>query len=124
MRDKLTNATKFTYLTDALKDGPALNIIEGLVQMADSYMYSEAVSCLQNHDDRPLLVHQAHIRAILNIPSLRDGSGQELRLFHDLANQHLRPLKVAKHDSFVSLVMAIFEDKMDQTRMCKWQKYR
>ena len=100
-RTKLSDVIKLAYLRDALKDGPALNIIEGLAQTADNY--NKAVSCFRQCYDRPHLIHQAHVCAILNIPSLIDGNGKEFCQFHDITNQHLQVLKVAKHNSFESL---------------------
>ena len=86
-------------------------------------MYNKAVSRLQHHYNKPHLIHQAHIHSILNVPSLIDDDGKELCQFHDIANQYLRVLKVVKHDSFKSLVTAIFKAKMDQVMMQKWQRY-
>ena len=42
---------KLTYLRDALKDGPARNVIQGLTQSAESYQ--EAIRCLQDRYNRP-----------------------------------------------------------------------
>ena len=114
-KDELSDAIKLPYLRDALKDGLALHIKEGLALTADNY--SEAVNCLRQHYDGPPLIHQAHVRAILNILSLIDGNGKELCQFYNVANQDLRALKVVKRDSFESLITAILETKMDQTTM-------
>ena len=86
-RAKLSDAIKLAYLKDAVKDGPPLNIIEGLAQTAENC--NEDVNCLLHHYDRPCLIHQAHIHGILNISLLIDCNGKELRQFHDIANQHL-----------------------------------
>ena len=43
--------------------------------------------------DCPRLIHQMHVRLILEIPALEEGSGRELRRMHDTAQQHLRALK-------------------------------
>ena len=120
-RAELSDAVKLAYLRDVLKDGPAPNVKEGLAQMDDNY--SEAVSCLQHCYDRPRLIHQAHICAILNIPSLIKGNGKEFSQFRNRTNQHLQALKIMRHDSFESLVTANLEAKMDQTTMQEWQRY-
>lgn len=46
----------------------------------------KAISCLKVH-------HEAHVRKILEIPNLKDGSGKELRHLHNITLQHLRALK-------------------------------
>ncbi len=95
-RSKLSNAEKLTYLRHALKDGSAKHVVEGLSSSGDHY--GEAVDCLRKRYDRLRLLHQAHVRAILEVPALKDGIGKELRRLHDTVNQHLRALKAMDHD--------------------------
>jgi len=76
-RSNLSPAEKLTYLKHAVKDGPAKHVVEGLSGSGDQY--KEAVDCMRKRYDRPRLLHQAHVRAIINAPSLKDGSGKELR---------------------------------------------
>ncbi len=95
-RSKPSNAEKLTYLRHALKDGSAKHVVEGLSNSGDHY--EEAVECLRKRYDRPRLLHQAHVRAILEVPALKDGNGKELRRLHDTVNQHLRALKAIDHD--------------------------
>ena len=40
----------------------------------------------------------AHVRKIVEIPNMKDGSGKELRRLHDTALQHLRVLRAIGHD--------------------------
>ena len=58
-KSQLNDSDKLTYLRDALKDGPARYVIEGLTQMADSYQ--EAVRCLKDRYNRPRLIHHEHV---------------------------------------------------------------
>ena len=46
----LVEIDKLTYLhvRDLLKDGPARNVIQGLTQMAESYMYQLTIKCLKD----------------------------------------------------------------------------
>ena len=74
-RAELSDAINLAYLRDAMKDGLTVYFLEGLAQTADNY--SEAVSCLRQCNDRPCLIHLAHVYAILNIPLLIDGNGME-----------------------------------------------
>ena len=61
-RDQLSDAEKLAYLKDALKDGFAECIIQGLTQIAGTY--DKVFKCLLNRYDRPRLIDQAHVRAI------------------------------------------------------------
>ena len=56
------------------------------------------MECLHDRYDRPRLIHQAHVRKILEVPSLKDSSGKELRKFHDTMKQHVRALKTMGHE--------------------------
>ena len=73
----ISNTEKLVYLRYSLKDGSAKNIIESL------WWPIQATDSLKAQYDRPQIIHQAHIREIYELPSLRDGSGKELRQFHD-----------------------------------------
>ncbi len=83
----LSDTGKLVYLRHALKDGTAKRVIEGLSRSGDQY--TEAVTCLRSRYDRPRLIHQTHVKKIVEIapPPPRDGSGRELRHLHDTA-QH------------------------------------
>ena len=117
---QLSDSKKLVYLREAVKDRPAKSAIEGLSQ--SSYSYSEAIDCLAQRYDRPRLVHQAHVRAIVEAPTLHDGSGRELQRLHDVANQHLRALKTLGSDPSGEFVTSLLELKLDRVTMCEWQK--
>ena len=71
-RTDLANAEKImVYLQNALKDNAARCTIGGLTKSGEHY--EEAVRCLQARYDRPRMVHQAHVRRIIDAPSLNDG---------------------------------------------------
>lgn len=65
------------YLQNALKGGPARDAIVCLTHSAENY--KEAVKCLKERYDRPRMIHQAHVKALLGAPSLQTGSGREIR---------------------------------------------
>ena len=81
-----------------MKDGPAERVIQGLPQSVDTY--DDAIECLQNRYDRPGLIHQAHVRAIVDVPFLKEGNGKELRCLYDVLLQHYRALKAMNEDKF------------------------
>ena len=91
----LIDSDKLAYC-HALKGGSAKSVIEGLSRSGDHY--NEAVTCLKSRYDRPRLIHQAHVRKILETPNLKDGSGRELCRLRDAAQQHLRALKALGHE--------------------------
>ena len=70
----LTPSKKLTYLKRSVKDGSARHVVEGLSGSGDQY--TEAVDCLRQRFDRPRLLHQAHVRAVVNATSVKDGSGK------------------------------------------------
>lgn len=120
-RANLSNAEKLVYLQQAVKNGSAKNAIEGLSRSGDNY--HEAVDCLMSRYNRPRLIHRAHVRVIMEAPSLKDGSGKELRRLHDVIQQHLRALKSMKCEPSSSFLTSILELKLDVDTMFEWQKH-
>ena len=90
-RTNLSDAGKLVYLQQSLRDGPAKRSIEGLSRSGECY--PEAIECLKSRYDRPRLIHQTHVRMILEAPPLKSGDGRELRRLHDTVQQHIRALK-------------------------------
>ena len=95
-RTHLTDPEKLAYLRQSLKNGPARHVIEGLSGSGNDY--AEAVECLQKRYDKPRLLHQAHVRAIIEAPGPKEGNGKELRRLHDVCSQHLRALKAMGYE--------------------------
>jgi len=117
-RSNLSNSEKLVYLQQAVKNGSAKNAIEGLSRSGDHY--HEAVDCLLSRYNRPRLIHRAHVRVIMDAPSLKDGSGKELRRLHDTIQQHLRALKSMKCEPSASFLTSVIELKL---AMFEWQKH-
>ena len=120
-RGKLSDPEKLAYLKHALKDGRVKTVVEGLSGSGENY--KEAVDTLRKRYDRPRLIHQAHVRAIVDAPSLKDSNGRELRRLHDAVSQHLRALKTMDCEPSGSFVTSLLELKLDTTTMFEWQKY-
>ena len=118
-RSSLSDPEKLVYLQHSLKDGSARNVIEGLSRSGENY--SEAVKCLKARFDRPRLIHQTHVRMILEAPTLKDGSGKELRRLHDTAQQHLRALKAMGHEPPGPFITSLLEIKLDTNTILEWQ---
>ena len=120
-RSNLADSEKLIYLQQSLKNGSAKSAIEGLSRSGEYYM--EAVECLKARYDRPRLIHQTHVRMILEAPSLKDGSGKELRRLHDTVQQHLRALKAMDYEPSGPFITSVLELKLDVNTMFEWQKH-
>ena len=112
-----------TYFRDALKDGPARNVVQGMTQTAQSYQ--EAVNCLKDRYDRPRLIHYKHVRSILQAPPLKANNGRELRKLYDLwnHNQHIREIKafdVYNLNTFLTIPMEL---NVDEVTKLQWMEY-
>ena len=120
-RSSLSDSEKLVYLQHALKDGSAKHVIEGLSRSGEHY--TEAVRCLTSRYDRPRLIHQTHVKMILEAPSLKEGTGRELRRLHDTVQQHLRALKAMDYEPSGPFITSTLELKLDPTTTFEWQKH-
>ena len=117
----ISDAQKLVYLRHSVKDGSAKGIIDGLSHSGEQY--PEAIECLRTRYNRPRLIHQAHVRKILEVPTLKEGNGKELRHLHDVAQQHLRALKSMGYEPSGTFITSVLELKLDQGTMFEWQKH-
>ena len=117
-RTTLTDSEKLAYLRHALKGSSARSVIEGLSRSGEHY--DEAITCLKSRYNRPRLIHQAHVRKMLETPNLKDGSGKELCRLHDTAQQHLRALKAIGHEPSGAFMTEL---KLDTNTIFEWQRY-
>ena len=120
-RSTISQEEKLMYLQNAIKDRTAKNLIAGLTKTSDHY--EEAVRCLRERYDRPRQIHQTHVRRIIEAPSLKDGTGKEIRALHDLVLQHLRALKALGHEPSQAFITSLLEMKLDPTTMFEWQRH-
>ncbi|XP_064396444.1 uncharacterized protein LOC135343372 [Halichondria panicea] len=120
-RTTIPKEEKLMYLQNAIKDKTAKNIIAGLTKSSDHY--DEAIKCLKERYDRPRQIHQTHVRHIVEVPALRDGTGKEIRALHDIVTQHLRALKSLGHEPSQAFITSLLEMKLDSTTMFEWQKH-
>ena len=120
-KDRLSVAEKLAYLRHAVKDGPAKYVIEGLTGSGNNY--AEAVECLKRQYNRPRLLHEIHVKAIVEAQTLKDGTGKELRRLHDCLVQHLRALTAMGYGPSASFITALIQLKLDQNTRFEWQRY-
>ena len=109
------------YLRSALKDGTAKGMIEGLSHSGEQY--AEAVSTLKTSYDRPRLLHQTHVRLIMEAAVLKKGTWKELRRLHDMVQLHLRALSSMDYGPSGPFITSIIELKLDPTTLFEWQKF-
>ena len=91
----LNETDKLMHFQDALKDGPARFVIEGLTQT--SKIYEEAIKCLKEWYNCPHLVEEEHIHSIVDVVPIKNGSNKELCRFYDAETPHCRALEAAKN---------------------------
>ena len=115
-RPHFSDAEKLVYLQQSLKGASAKSVIEGFSRSGECY--EKAVKCLKARYDRPRLIHQTHVRLIVEALPLKEGSGKELRKLHDAVQQHLHTLKQWAVNHLSPLLR-----QLDQTTMFEWQKH-
>lgn len=121
-RSNLSDPEKLVYLQQhSLKNGSAKRAIEGLSRSGEHYI--EAIECLKARYDRPRLIHQTHVRMILEAPPLKDGSGKELRRLYDAVQQHVRALKAMDYEPSGPFITSVLELKLDVNTMFEWQRH-
>ena len=120
-RANLSDAEKFVYLQRSLEGGSARSVIQGLSGTGENY--SKAFECLKSRYDRPRLIDQSHVKAILETPSLKDGSGKELRHLHDTLQQHLHALDATECDPLSRFITSTIQLKLDPNTLFEWQKH-
>ena len=96
-------------------------MIEGLSRSGECY--NEAIDSLRARYDHPRLIHQTHVKKIMEATALKDSSGRELRRLHETVQQHIQALKAMGHDPPGPFVTLLIELKLDTTTMFEWQRY-
>ena len=121
IHERTSLSDKFVYLQHSLKGGSARSVIKGLSGTGEHY--AKAIECQKARFDRPRLIHQSHVKTILEVPLLKDGSGKELRRLQDTLQQHLRALDAAECEPLSCFVTSIIQLKLDPGTLFNWQKH-
>lgn len=95
--DHLSGADELAYLQYAFRNGTAKQVKERLTRSEGSF--NEAILCHEKRYDHPHLIHQVHVRAILEAVALKDRRSRELRRLYDVETQHLRAVRVLEYVS-------------------------
>ena len=76
------------YLQEALKNGPATFVIQGLTRTSESF--EETIRCLKERYARPCtLSSRANIRSIVDEVPVKHGSDKEYRRLYDMLQQSI-----------------------------------
>ena len=117
----IPDSEKLVYLQSAVKDGTAKGVIEGLTRSGE--FYSETIKNLCARYDRPRLIHQTHIKIIMDVPAVKDGNGKEIRRLHDTVQQHLRALNALGNEPSGPFITSMLELKLNTNTAFEWHKY-
>ena len=90
-------------------------MIESLSRTGERY--DEAIECLENRYNKPRLIHQAHVKEIIEVPNLRDNSAKEIRQLHGVLQQHLRALKSMRKEPTSPFITSLIEMKLDNDKV-------
>ena len=115
-KTRLNDTEELMYLQEALKDGLARFVIEGLTQTSESY--EEGIKCLKEHYDRPRLAHAEHIRSIVDVAGRGScteqqwqGASPSLWCCNTVL---LSAYKAARTDPLETLLTVILQQKLDE----------
>ena len=81
------------------------------------------MDCLRKRYDRLRIIHKSHVKALVETPNIRTGSGKELRRFHEVVSRHVRSLRTIKGDTFDAFLSMSIELKLDQESKFAWQQH-
>ena len=85
--------------------------------------YEEAVKFLRKNYNKPRIVHQSHVKALVEAPIIRTGSGRELQQLHNVVSCHVRSRRTFQGDIFEAFLLASIEMKLDQESKLAWQQH-
>ncbi len=108
----VSNAEKLDYLRHSLKDGSAKAVIEGLLQKV---LGSNCITQGEIRSTKANSSNPRHVQKICEAPSLKDGSGKELKRLHDTVQ--LTPARPQGDGSRSLWSLHHIELKLDQTTM-------
>ena len=57
---------------------------------------------------------------IADAPSLKEGTGREIRKLHDTVQQHLRALRSMDYEPTGAFLTSLLQLKLDSTTLLEW----
>lgn len=119
----LTTIQKFYYLKSCLKH-EASDIIEFLEVTILNYPIAWQI--LRDRFENKKIIINNHIKQIVDLPPIRNGSHFELRNLSDTVNKNIRCLKALRQglDHWDSLLIYIVSQKFDSHTKTEWEQYQ
>ena len=114
----LDNAQKLTSLREAIKDPKATPLL--LRATTTSSQYDDLISLLKDRYDQRRLIHRTHTMAIVECPSLKQGSHEELCSFVDTLEHSINSLKDAGQYNIGSILTSILSRKLTKRLQESW----
>ena len=94
-------------------------MVEGL--SASGHQYEEVFDCASDMINP--CTTPSSCSSNCQTPSLKNGSGEELRWLYDTVNQHLYALKAMNCEPSGQFITSLSEVKVDPTTIFEWQEY-
>lgn len=116
--DSLSDVQKLMYLKSVLKDEP-LDLINNLTVTNENY--AVAKNLIDSRFDKKLLIINAHLRGLLEVPQLTTGNASLLRRFLTQINKHLKAIAAlgVQTDNWDLLLIYTYSKHLDfNTRRC------
>ena len=114
----LDNAQKLTYLRESIKDPKAIPLL--FRATTTSSQYDDLISLLKDRYDQRRLIPRTHTMAIVECPSLKQGSHEELCSFMDTLEHNINSLKDARQYNIGSFLTSILSSKLTKRLQESW----
>ena len=119
-REQLSDPEMLAYLRQALKDGPAKRVIEGL-------WGPEMITLTQLNACRnvtiSLMCASSACGSYCRGLALNEDKSRNLTRMHDISSQHLLTLKAVKYEPSGAFITALLEMKLEQSTMFELQRH-
>lgn len=118
--DSFSPSQKFMYLRSALT-GPALELVKSVPMT--NVNYNIAIEKLRQRYDNQGLVIQAHVRSILNCPSIDVPSAKSFQALHSHICTHLASLRALDQpvEHWDAWLVTIITSRLDRATAHEWQ---
>ena len=73
--------------------------------------------------DRPRLLHQTHVKTLLDTSLVHKGNGRELKRLYNLSQQQICALKAMGQEPSFAFITSLIELKLDSFTMFEWQQH-
>lgn len=114
---ELSQICKFHYLRSCLEDEPS-----SLVEYSSPENYSDAWDKLVERYEKPRLIVDAHLKELLELPGVKNGSPGEIRALSVHLAKHANALKGMNHSIDCYLLVYLVVSKLDAVTRNEWER--